>query len=98
MLDLTPIQTRQKVEQVKAYFSAIKIPTNPLHKAVKDAKGCGLGQGKSWMGQASATGSKYASWQSSSKPRSGKGTQTDSGVSTKHSFLNTWESTVENGR
>ena len=61
MLDLPPIQTRQKVEQVKAYFSAIKIPTNPLHKAVKDAKGCGLGQGKSWMGQASATGSKYAS-------------------------------------
>ena len=29
---------------------------------------------------------------------SGKGTQTDSGVSTRHSFPNTWESTVENGQ
>ena len=58
MLDLPPVQTRHKMEHVKAYFSAIKIPTNPLHKAVKDTKGCRLGE--SWMGQASATGSKYA--------------------------------------
>ena len=47
MIDLPPMQTRQKVEQVKAYFSAIGNPHNPLHEAVKDTKGCRLGQGKS---------------------------------------------------
>ena len=50
--DLPPIQTRQKMEQVKAYFSAVENPNNPLQKAVKDTKGCRLGRGKSWMGQA----------------------------------------------
>ena len=40
MLDFPPMQTRQKVEQVKAYFSAIENRHNPLHEAVKDAKGC----------------------------------------------------------
>ena len=52
MLDLPPVWTRQKVEQVKAYFSAVENPHNPLHEAVKDTKGCRLGWGKSWMGQA----------------------------------------------
>ena len=52
MLDLPPMQTRQKVEQVKAYFSAVENPHNPVHEAVKDTKGCRLGRGKSWMGQA----------------------------------------------
>ena len=52
MLDLPPMQTRQKVEQVKAYFSAIENPHNPLHEAMKDTEGCRLGWGKSWMGQA----------------------------------------------
>ena len=52
MLDLPSMQTRQKVEQVKAYFSAVKNPLNPLYEAVKDTKGCRLGWGKSWMGQA----------------------------------------------
>ena len=51
MLDLPPMQTRQKVVQVKAYFITIKNPHNPLHEAVKDTKGCTLGGGKSWMGQ-----------------------------------------------
>ena len=46
------LQTRQKVEQVKAYFSAVENPHNPLHEAVKDTKGSRLGRGKSWMGQA----------------------------------------------
>ena len=50
MLDLSTVQTRQKVEQVKAYFSAIKNPQNPLHEAMKDTKGCR--RGKSWMCQA----------------------------------------------
>ena len=52
VLDLTPMQTRQKVEQVKAYFSAVENPHNLLHEAEKDTKGCRLGRGKSWMGQA----------------------------------------------
>ena len=38
MLDLPLVQTRQKVEQVKAYFSAVGNPHNPLHQAVKDTK------------------------------------------------------------
>ena len=38
MLDLPPMQTRQKVEQVKTYFSAVGNPHNPLHQAVKDTK------------------------------------------------------------
>ena len=38
MLELSPLQTRQKVEQVKAYFSAVENP----HEAVKDTKECGL--------------------------------------------------------
>ena len=52
MLDLPPIQTRHKVEQVKAYVSAVENPHNTLHEAVKDTKRCRLGRGKSWMGQA----------------------------------------------
>ena len=100
MLDLPPIQTRQKVEQVKAYFSAVRNPRNPLHEAVKDTKGCRLGRGKYWMGQAedSISTASMPADRAQENQRVGKGTQTDSGVSTKHSFLNTWESTVENGR
>ena len=52
MLDLPPMQTRQKVEQVKACFNAVKNPHNPPYEAVKDTKGCRPGRGKSWMGQA----------------------------------------------
>ena len=52
MIDLPPLKITQKVEQVKAYFSAVGNPHNPLHETVKDTKGCRLGWGKSWMGQA----------------------------------------------
>ena len=52
VLDLPPIQTRQKVEQVKAYINAAENPHNPLHDAVNDEKGNRLTRGKSWMGQA----------------------------------------------
>ena len=45
------MQTRQKVEQIKAYFSATENPHNPHHAATKDTKGCSLGRGKSWMGK-----------------------------------------------
>ena len=51
-LDLPLMQTKQKLEQVKAYFSAVENPHNPFHKAVKDTKRCRLGQAMSWMGQA----------------------------------------------
>ena len=47
MLDLPPLQTRQEVEQVKAYFSAVENPHNPPYEAVKDTKGCRLGRSKS---------------------------------------------------
>ena len=52
MIDLPPLKITQKVEQVKAYFSAVGNPHNPLQEAVKDTKRCRLGRGKSWMGQA----------------------------------------------
>ena len=52
MLDLAPNQNRQRVEQVKSYFSAVANPTNPLHEIAKETKGCRLGRGKSWMGPA----------------------------------------------
>ena len=52
VLDLPPVQTSHKVEQVKAYFNAVENPHNPLYEAAKDTKGRRLGQGKSWVGQA----------------------------------------------
>ena len=52
VLGLQPLKTRQKVEQVKPYLSAVENPHNPLHEAVKDTKGCRLGWDKSWAGQA----------------------------------------------
>ena len=52
ILDLSPVQTRQKVEQVKAYFSTVENHRNTLYEAVKDTKECRLGRGKSWLGQA----------------------------------------------
>ena len=50
MLNLPSLQTTKKVEKIKAYFSAVGNPHNPLHEAVKDTKGCRLGRGKSWNG------------------------------------------------
>ena len=52
VLDLPSMETRRKVEQVKAYLNAMQNPKNPLHDAVKEGKGCTLARGKSWMGQA----------------------------------------------
>ena len=52
LLDLPSMETRHKVEQVKAYLNAMQNPKNPLHDAVKEEKGCRLARGKSWMGQA----------------------------------------------
>ena len=47
MLDLQPMQTREKVEQVKPKFSAVENPRNPLHEVVKDTKGYRVELGKS---------------------------------------------------
>ena len=52
LLDLPSMETRHKVEQVKAYLNAMQNPKNPLHDAVKEEKGCRMARGKSWMGQA----------------------------------------------
>ena len=52
LLDLSSMETRHKMEQVKAYLSAMQNPKNPLHDAVKEEKVCRLARGKSWMGQA----------------------------------------------
>ena len=40
LLDLPSMETRHKVEQVKAYLTAMQNPKNPLHDAVKEERGC----------------------------------------------------------
>ena len=45
MLDLPPMQTRQKVEQVKAYFSAIKKSPQPTPRSRERHKGMQTGTG-----------------------------------------------------
>ena len=52
MLDLPPIQVRQKLAQVKAYLNALENPKNPLHEAVSSQKGNRLQRGMSWMAEA----------------------------------------------
>ena len=52
LLDLPSMETRHRVEQVKAYLNAMQNSKNPLHDAVKEKKGCRLARGKSWMGKA----------------------------------------------
>ena len=49
LLDLPSMETRHKVERIKAHLSAMQNPKNPPHDA---AKGCRLARDKSWMGQA----------------------------------------------
>ena len=50
VIDLPPTQTRQKMTQVKAYFSAVENPHIPLRETVKDTEGCRLGRGPSSLG------------------------------------------------
>ena len=45
VLDLPPMQTRQKVEQVKAYFSAVEIPPQPTSRSRERHKGMQNGTG-----------------------------------------------------
>ena len=52
LLNLPPMETRHKVQQVKAYLNAMQNAKNPLHDAVKEETGCRLTKGnKSWMSQ-----------------------------------------------
>ena len=39
LLDLPSMETRHKVEQVKAYLNAMQNPQNPFHDAVKKRRG-----------------------------------------------------------
>ena len=57
----------------------------------RDWDGASLGRVKQRTG-------KHASWQSSSKPGSGKGTHSDSSSSVRHSSQKTGEGTVDNGQ
>ena len=63
------------------------VPSKPW-KTQRDAGWDGASLG--WVKQRTQY-CQYASWQTLSKPRSGKGTQTNSGVSTRHSCQKTWE-------
>ena len=46
LLDLSSMEARQKVEQVKAYLNEMQNPLNSLHDAVKEEKGCRLARDK----------------------------------------------------
>ena len=66
LLNLSPVETRQEVEQIKVCLGAIQTQTNKqaskqtnkqtskqsLQHAVQEETGCRLATGKSWMGQA----------------------------------------------
>ena len=47
LLDLSSMETRHKVEQVKAYLNVMQNPKNPLHDAIKEEKWSRLTRGKS---------------------------------------------------
>ena len=44
--DLQPMDTRNMVEQVKAYLNVMQNPKNPLQNAAKDENRCRLARGK----------------------------------------------------
>ena len=81
MLDLPPTQTRQKLEQVKSYFSAVQNPHNPLLESRERHKGMQTGTGQVLKGSSRGLNTACVP---DDKTRSGKGTKTDSGVSTRH--------------
>ena len=81
-LDLPPVQTSHKVEQVKAYFNAVEIPHNPLYEAVKDTKGRRLGRGKPWVGQAEDSILQVCQLSELKHTKEWDSSQTDSRVST----------------
>ena len=52
MLDIPPMQTKQKVEHVEECFNTVRNSYNPLLDAMKNGGECRLGHGKFWLGQA----------------------------------------------
>ena len=52
MLDIPPMQTKQKVEHVEECFNTVRSSYNPLLDAMKNGGECRLGHGKFWLGQA----------------------------------------------
>ena len=52
LLGLPKMETKQKMDRVKAYLNAMQNPKNPLHDAVTEEKGCRLATGKSCTHQA----------------------------------------------
>ena len=67
LLDLPSMETRHKVEQVKAYLNAMQNPKNPLHDAVKEEKGCRLARGSHGWAKQNNQSSMCAVSQGSSK-------------------------------
>ena len=45
LLELSSMEARHKVDQVKTYLNTMQNPNNPLHDAVKEEKECGLARG-----------------------------------------------------
>ena len=67
LLDLPPMELRHKVEKVKVCLSAMQDPENPLHDAVKEAKGVDVQEAsRGWAKQNSQSSMSMVS-QSSSK-------------------------------
>ena len=87
MLEFPPMQTRQKVVQIKACFGAAKNLCNPW--SCEKHKGVQTGMRQRWQVlDGSSRGLSIASMpadRAQANQRSGKGTQTDSSISMRHS-------------
>ena len=99
MLELPPMQTRQKVEQVKAYFSAIKKSPQPTPRSRERHKGMQTGMGQVLDGPsrglntASMPADRAQANQGVGKvPKSIPASLRDTAA------RKTWESTIENGQ
>ena len=100
MLDLPSMQTRQKVEQVKAYtyFSAVENPRNPPQEAVKGTKGCRLGRDKSWVGQAEDSILQVCQLTEPKKTKDWERYRNRFRLLWRHFCHRIWERAVENGQ
>ena len=49
---LASMESRDKVQQIKAHLNVMQNPKNLIYNDVKGEKGCRLARGKLWMGQA----------------------------------------------
>ena len=95
-----PCKPDRKWNRSKHTSLLLKIPTThsmKLWKTQRDADWGWDGPTLGWVKHRTQY-CKYASWQSSSKPRRETDTQTDSGISLRCSCQKTWESTVKNSQ